>query len=84
MTGDAPGGRAANDNRNGKDAALKALRRRILIWGCGAGTITAALTLWFAPGAPWWFHLFVLVVSGTVTGRLASGIARTKGIIDEV
>ena len=92
MTGEAPheppratpATGAADTHPDGKDAAVKAMRRRMLIAGFSAGTIATALALWFTPGATWWFYPFVFVVSGTAVARLASGMARTKGIMDEV
>ena len=81
-TGDEAG--ADNDNHPGKDAAARAIRRRVLIWGLGAGILATALALGFAPGAAWWFYPFIFVVAAVVVGRIASGIGRAAGIMDEV
>ncbi len=81
-TGDEAG--AEDGNHPGKDAAMRALRRRVLISGLGGGAVAAALALWFAPGAAWWFYPFIFAVAAAVVGRIASGIGRAASILDEV
>ena len=75
---------AEDGDHPGKDAAIRALRRRVLISGLGGGILATASALWFAPGAAWWFYPFIFVVAAAVVGRIASGIGRAAGILDEV
>ena len=82
---DAGAGAGTEDgNHPGKEAAMRALRHRVLICGLGGGILATASALSFAPGAAWWFYPFIFVVAAAVVGRIASGSARAAGILDEV
>ncbi len=55
----------------------------MLCWAIGTGSAAVVIALWLAPGGPWWIYPFLFVVVAVVAGRLASGIARRPGLIDE-
>ncbi len=75
-TQDDTGDEAGADNGEAMKDRVARARRRVLIWGLGAGILATALALWFAPGAAWWFYPFIFVVAAAVVGRIASGIVR--------
>lgn len=59
------------------------LKRRVTVWAIGSGAAAVGLALWLAPDGPWWIYPFLFVVAAAVAGRLASGIVREPGWMDE-
>ena len=81
-TQDDSGDETGADNSEAMKDRVARARRRVLISGLGGGAVAAALALWFAPGASWWFYPFL--VAAAVVGRIASGVVRAASILDEV